>query len=58
MWISILNYQEGEVQLIEIDDNTSEEKTTEEAINDRLGHSDFHYMTSDKLKLIVDNECE
>jgi hypothetical protein len=54
MYVSILNFREGEVEIIEVDDVTI---TDEHDIQKRLGHSDFHYMTTETLKLKVNNEC-
>jgi hypothetical protein len=56
MYVSILNYQLGEIQIIEYPNDASEEETDENAIQTKLGHSDFHYMTSEKLILIINNE--
>lgn len=57
MFITILDFQEGEVKIIELPDNTPETETDDGAIIKRLGHTDYVYMTTKKLKMTIDNEC-
>ena len=55
MYLSILDFRKGEVQIIEMDDD--DKRTNDSDIIKRLGHTDYAYMVTDKLKLNVDNEC-
>jgi len=57
MFLTILDFREGEVKIIELPDETSENQTDDGAVIKRLGHTDYVYMTTKNLKMTVDNEC-
>jgi len=54
MYVSILDYRKGEVLIIEVDDITV---VDDGYVIKRLGHTDYTYMTTEKLILTVNNEC-
>lgn len=57
MFLTILDFREGEVEIIELPDDTPETDRDDGAIIKRLGHTDYVYMTTKKLEMTVDNEC-
>ena len=57
MFLTILDFREGEVKIIELPDETPETDTDDGAVIKRLGHTDYVYMTSKNLIMTIDNEC-
>ena len=53
MFLSILDYREGEVLCVEV---KSEVKDTDTYVHDLVGHSDYHYMSTDSLVIKIDEE--
>lgn len=55
MYVIILDFQKGEVIIDEVSDSLED---TDEYVSDKMGHSDHHYMTTQKLKIkINEDEC-
>ena len=55
MFISILDFQKGEVIIEEVTDVLED---TDSYVSEKMGHSDYHYMTTQKIKLkINEDEC-
>ena len=53
MFISILDFQKGEVIIEEVIDSLED---TDEYVSEKMGHSDYYYMTTQKLKLKINED--
>lgn len=50
MWLTILDYREGETECIEV----NAPGDTDIFVADRVGHSDFHYMSTESLVIKIE----
>jgi hypothetical protein len=55
MYVSVHNYQKGQVEIYQYDDNVED---VEQWVYDKVGHADFEWMTMSELKLIVNPDID
>lgn len=58
MYLTILDYRTGRILINKYDPKELEGIDAEEEVTEKLGHSDFHYMCSNELIMLVNEDFQ